>query len=285
MMTYRHAARRRVGAAIALVAALGFVVLTPARVVAMGTYESRTFYGYPYPNAPDCNEQNGNNCAPDQWGFVQGQCHSWVAFRLDQLNAAELHGAQFDDHYRQPSGQEWGSTWHWGAAAAAAHIRVDDRPALGSVAWWSQDGGHVGYVEAVSSDGSVLISEMNFNLHNGFDFATLRRGHRWPTGFIHIADRPAGNRVPGAPGGVHPVAKPGRVNLSWTSASNGGSAIKAYVIGAYRGSALADRVVVGRVNHTNITGLAPGSYTFVVLARNAVGAGPLSGRSATVTVH
>jgi surface antigen len=145
-------------------------------------------YGYPYPNAPDCNELTGANCVPDQWGFVQGQCHSWVAYRLNELNSAELRGT-FTDAYRQPAGQEWGDAWHWGAAAGAAGIAVDDRPALGSVAWWSGDGGHVAYVESVNSDGSVTISEMNLNLHNGFDVATLRRGGRWPDGFIHIADR------------------------------------------------------------------------------------------------
>jgi surface antigen len=147
-------------------------------------------YGYPYPDAPDCNEQTGANCVEDRWGFVQGQCHSWVAYRLNELNAAELHGT-FDDDFRQAAGDRWDNPPNWPTAARRAGIAVSHTPALGSVAWWSADGGHVAYVEAVNADGSIRISEMNVTYHNGFDFATLTRAGRWPDAFIHIADRPA----------------------------------------------------------------------------------------------
>jgi surface antigen len=178
---------RRLAALVVAVFSAVVLCALPPVVAPAGAASGAAAYGYPYPNAPDCDEITGANCIPDRWGFVQGQCHSWVAYRLNELNAA-LHGA-FNDTYRQPSGQEWGDAWHWGDAARAAGITVDDRPALGSVAWWSADGGHVGYVEGVNADGSVAMSEMNLNLHNGFDFATLRRGGRWPDGFIHVADR------------------------------------------------------------------------------------------------
>ncbi|MCU1426174.1 MAG: Esterase [Actinomycetia bacterium] len=176
------------GRGVALLACVGLLVFGGAgRAFANGA----TDRGYPYPSAPDCDEQTGTNCVGDQWGFTQGQCHSWVAYRLNQLNAKQLRGGRFDANYRQPAGQRWGGAGGWANDAARAGITVDDHPALGSVAWWSADGGHVAYVEAVNADGTVGISEMNRDFHNGFDLATLRRGVRWPAGFIHIADRPA----------------------------------------------------------------------------------------------
>jgi surface antigen len=145
-------------------------------------------YGYPYPQAPDCDERTGASCVPDQWGFTQGQCHSWVAFRLNQRNAARLQGGRFDASYRQPAGRHWGGGGAWRDDAQRAGITVDTTPALGAVAWWSANGGHVAYVEAVHADGSIRISEMNADFHNTFDLATLRRGERWPDAFLHIAD-------------------------------------------------------------------------------------------------
>jgi len=176
-------------ARVALGVAVAVVVAT---ALAFGSgralFASAGDYGYPYPNAPDCDEQTGSHCVTDQWGFVEGQCMSWVAYRLNQLNAAELEHVSFDTFYDQPPQQRWGNAIDWAAAAIRAGITIDDTPAVGSVAWWSTDGGHVAYVEAVDGD-TVQVSEMNFDYHNGFRFATLQRGVRWPNGFIHIADR------------------------------------------------------------------------------------------------
>ncbi|MDQ1519178.1 MAG: hypothetical protein QOI55_251, partial [Actinomycetota bacterium] len=201
--------------------------------------------GYPYPSAPDCDERTGANCANDRWGFTQGQCHSWVAYRLNQLNAGQLRGGSFDAGYRQPSGQRWGGAGHWAIDAQRAGITVDDHPALGSIAWWSADGGHVAYVEAVNADGSVRISEMNFDFHNGFDLATLRRGGRWPEEFIHIADRrapaPAPAPTPGTTGhtsvggaGYWMLAADGRVYGFGNAASFGNAGNPAVAMAARR---------------------------------------------------
>src|SRR3954447_20416237 len=79
-------------------------------------------YGYPYPNAPDCDEQAGANCLCDMWGMTQGQCHSWVAYRLNELNAAALNGQTFTNTYKQPAGQVWGGGGQWRDAAIRAGI-------------------------------------------------------------------------------------------------------------------------------------------------------------------
>src|SRR5258708_23344774 len=101
-MPHRHR-RSSPGRALcvsALVLAVATVALSAGPVAALRRTVTAGDLGYPYPNAPDCNEQTGANCVGDKWGFVQGQCHSWVAYRLNELNAAELNGATFDDNSR-----------------------------------------------------------------------------------------------------------------------------------------------------------------------------------------
>jgi hypothetical protein len=119
-------------------------------------------------------------CDLDQWKFYQGQCTSWVSYRLNQLN-----GVGFSDYY---GGQHWGDASGWATAARNLGIAVNTTPAAGSIAWYSQD--HVAYVEQVNSPTSVVISEMNYDYANGFRVRTVTAGSSgWPTDFIHLADR------------------------------------------------------------------------------------------------
>lgn len=143
-------------------------------------------YGYPYPNSPDCDEYGSGGCVVDQWAFYQGQCTSWTAFRLSQMN-----GFAFNNYYGGAG--RWGDASSWGTHARGLGIAVDGNPAVGAVAWYSS--GHVGYVEQVNSPTSVVISEMNYDLHNGFRLYTISPGNRWPSGFIHIRDRTGGGGI------------------------------------------------------------------------------------------
>jgi surface antigen len=133
-------------------------------------------YGYPYPNAPQCTA--GGACVNDAWFFWQGQCVSWVAYRLNQLN-----GFGFSNSY---GGHQWGSAETWDNAAAAEGIPMNGTPALGSVAWYPA---HVAYVEKVLSPTEVVISEMNYDYGNGFRVRAINTSAGWPSGFIHIHDR------------------------------------------------------------------------------------------------
>jgi surface antigen len=152
-----------------------------AASAAAGTQVAHAKYGYPYPDAPDCTEVGSNaGCVADKWKFFQGQCTSWVAHRLNQLNKVA-----FTNIFR---GFRWGNASNWGNIAKRLGISANGTPGLGSVAWYAS--GHVGYVEEVRADGSVLMSEMNFNRHNSFDRTVIRPGRRWPTKFIHLKDRP-----------------------------------------------------------------------------------------------
>lgn len=163
---------------------IGYTALGPStRGSTEGTRVAARDYGYSHPDAPDCAESGTNReCLKDLWGMTQGQCTSWVAYRLyTQL------GVPFGERYLN---QDWGNARDWGTTARLAGVRVDDQPAVGSVAWFegadADSLGHVGYVEEVRAGGSVVMSEMNFDGHNGFRLRTLARTDGWPSGFIHF---------------------------------------------------------------------------------------------------
>lgn len=81
--------------------------------------------------------------------YVGGQCTQWAWYMWRQ-NGREV-----------PS--NWGNASSWGVNAARAGYRVDHSPSAGAIfqssAGWY---GHVGYVESVNADGSIVASEMNY---------------------------------------------------------------------------------------------------------------------------
>lgn len=77
--------------------------------------------------------------------YVAGQCTQWAWYKRQDL----------------PS--NLGNANKWAANARAAGYRVDRIPSAGAVfqtpsGWY----GHVGYVEAVNPDGSIVVTEMNY---------------------------------------------------------------------------------------------------------------------------
>jgi surface antigen len=136
------------------------------------------YFGYPYSSPPACT--NGGACITDKWNFFEGQCTSWVAYRLNELN-----GIAFTNQYGDKG--KWDSADNWGPHARQLGIAVNGTPAVGSVAWYSS--GHVGYVDYVQSPTSVVITDMNYDYGNGFKVHTITTSSGWPTAFIHIHDR------------------------------------------------------------------------------------------------
>ena len=58
----------------------------------------------------------------DKWAFYRGQCTSWVAYRLNELN-----GTAFTNSY---GGQgPWGDAVNWGPQARKLKIKVNGTPA------------------------------------------------------------------------------------------------------------------------------------------------------------
>ena len=61
-------------------------------------------------------------------------------------------------------GSTWGNASNWANAAAADGYNVSNSPSKGAILQTSQGAyGHVAYVESVNSDGSIKVSEMNYN--------------------------------------------------------------------------------------------------------------------------
>lgn len=81
--------------------------------------------------------------------YVGGQCTQWAWYRRVQSGL--------------PVGSHWGNASSWAAMAAAEGYWVDRTPTVGAIfqssAGWY---GHVGFVEAVNADGSIVVTEMNY---------------------------------------------------------------------------------------------------------------------------
>ena len=82
-----------------------------------------------------------------------------------------------------------GNAWEWYGAAQAYGYEVGQKPVAGSVmvSWDSYWYGHVGYVESVNSDGSFVVSEMNYKGFGVVDQRTVVPGKGAPLiGFIYF---------------------------------------------------------------------------------------------------
>ena len=98
-------------------------------------------------------------------------------------------------------------------------------------------------------------------------------------------DGPPPATAPGAPTAVVGVVGPGQVTVSWSAPDDGGSPITSYVVTpSAAGAAQAGRTFASPATTRVVTGLTDGtSYSFSVVAVNAVGSGPPSTSSAAVT--
>lgn len=81
-------------------------------------------------------------------GYAYGYC-TWYAFeRRLQLG--------------RPIGGNWGNASTWAAYARASGFRVDNTPEVGAILQNGGGAGHVAIVEQVMSDGTIVLSEMNY---------------------------------------------------------------------------------------------------------------------------
>lgn len=96
----------------------------------------------PEPVSSPHKPQTGSRQAPVRSGaYEAGQCTAWVA-----------------EKRFVPSG--WGNASNWRNAAQKAGWTVSSHPVDGAIGW---RGNHVVYVESVNGDGTVTISEQNYN--------------------------------------------------------------------------------------------------------------------------
>lgn len=127
-----------------------------------------------------------NPNATDSWGYATGNCTSFVANRLHNVN-----------HFEVP--RALGNGGQWGNSARRLGYRVDSTPARGSVAYFDDGSyGHVAWVSSVSGS-TVTIEEYNWN----WDYAYHTRVQPISayTGFIHFKDLTGGGTSGGSSSG------------------------------------------------------------------------------------
>ena len=113
----------------------------------------------------------------DSWGYYTGNCTSFVANRLHNVN-----------HFEVP--RAMGNGAQWGAVARSLGYRVDNTPAVGSVAYYTDGGyGHVAWVAEIVG-GNIVVEEYNWIRNGGMDYTyhTQTQPTSKPAGFIHFKD-------------------------------------------------------------------------------------------------
>ena len=109
----------------------------------------------------------------DKWRMYSRQCTSFAAFRLSNINGFEIPAA-------------YGNANEWGYRAKREGYRVDQRPAIGSIAWdTSGQYGHVAWVSNVFGD-MIEIEEYNYGVRERYNRRTVKASSM--TGFIHFKD-------------------------------------------------------------------------------------------------
>ena len=109
----------------------------------------------------------------DKWRMYSRQCTSFAAFRLSNVNGFEIPAA-------------YGNANEWGYRAKREGYRVDQRPAIGSIAWdTSGQYGHVAWVSNVFGD-MIEIEEYNYGIRERYNRRTVKANSM--TGFIHFKD-------------------------------------------------------------------------------------------------
>ena len=100
--------------------------------------------------------------------YGRGQCTQWAWYNRQDLPSS------------------LGNANTWAARAAAIGYRVDHTPAPGAVfqssAGWY---GHVGYVESVNPDGSIVATEMNYGIPYRVIRSTIPAGSASRLNYIH----------------------------------------------------------------------------------------------------
>ncbi len=130
--------------------------------------------GYPYANSPFSMETPGCPAGdgPDRWGYCTRQCVSYAAWAVERSG--------------KTAPKYWGNAKNWKWHAEAEGYRVDTSPEEGAVAVYTSGYfGHVQFVEAVYSNGTMRVSQYNAQLTGQYSEATVPSS-RYDLWFIHF---------------------------------------------------------------------------------------------------
>ncbi|MCJ1783610.1 CHAP domain-containing protein [Mammaliicoccus sciuri] len=87
---------------------------------------------------------------------------------------------------RPDFGNTWGNANNWANAAAQAGYTVNNSPAAGSILQSTAGGyGHVAYVDKVNADGSIQVSEMNYQGEGIVSSRTISASAAGSYNYIH----------------------------------------------------------------------------------------------------
>lgn len=185
----RRAVARTVVGGLAGVLTLGLTTATAPLAQASSTYLCTGYSGCA--NAGYGHGGYAQNNSRMYWRMYSGHnCTNYVAYRMIKAGMSSE---------RPWSGS--GMAYNWGLANRGI---TDQKPTVGSVAWWNRgvggmsSSGHVAIVERVVSSTEIIISEDSW----GGDFSWRRitkDGRGWPSGFIHFRDKPSTPTPPPPP--------------------------------------------------------------------------------------
>lgn len=128
------------------------------------------------------------------WGALanpRGNCTNYASYRLSRNGARQV---------ASPMGNaaQWAST----VSRTLGSSRVNTRPAIGAIAWWSGrhpifgagGAGHVAYVEKIGPGGVVFLSDSSFAIGSA-RWRVAPGSARYPQRFLHIKDAPAAKPI------------------------------------------------------------------------------------------
>lgn len=123
---------------------------------------------YPYGNE----ETPSTNCLGDAWGFCKWNCTSYVAWKVREKYLPNF----VNGFYYNGKSETYGHAYNWVNAAQNHGFVVSSNPFVGAIAVWQPNKGyasnssygHVAFVEAVNSDGSIAISQYNENFSGAY---------------------------------------------------------------------------------------------------------------------
>ncbi len=226
--TRRRRSRTASGAVVGLILGLLAVLAPAVSVVSAPAASASTAYLCSgYSRCADDGYSNAGYASRSgsmYWRMYSGHnCTNYVAYRMIQAGMSTA---------RPWSGS--GNAYNWGLAMRGI---TDQRPTVGSVAWWNRNVpgagsvGHVAYVEKVISPTVIIVSQDSWG--GDFSWKRIDKGDTgWPSGFIHFRDRNVLQNVsppvlPDAPRVGVPIRlkvgtwKPGRNQYSYQWLANG----------------------------------------------------------------
>lgn len=159
------------------------ITLAMAFALALGTlfttsFSSKTVMVKAADDYPQKYKNAVYNSLVDEWKFYNGQCTSFASWCLNSRN-----GVAFNNWYK---GVRWGNAKNWISAARSVGITVDNTPAVGAIACFTEGTyGHVVWVSEVKGD-TIVIEEYNYKTRGGYSTREIKASA--PTGYIHIQD-------------------------------------------------------------------------------------------------